>query len=69
MKVSKGFIMTAFKVREKASGKTYDCFLQEYEWTNGEKNTRFNIGINGWLEWGFCFYLDENEFNERFEIL
>lgn len=69
MKISKGFIKTAFKVQEKATGKHFDCFIQEYEYTSGETETRFNIGINGWQEWSFVHYVDEARFNELYEII
>lgn len=68
MKISKGYIPTAFSVTEKETGKHYDCWLQDYEYMNGKHETRFNIGINGWYEWGFCYYLNEQEFNKHFEI-
>lgn len=69
MKISKGYIVAAFKVKEKESNKIYDCFIQDYEYENGTHKARFNIGINGWSEWNFRFYLAEDEFNEKFEIL
>lgn len=69
MKISRGFVKTAFVVIEKATGKRYDCFIQDYEYIlSGKHETRFNIGINGWTEWGFLYYLDEEEFNEKFII-
>jgi hypothetical protein len=68
MKISKGYITTAFKVTEKKTGNHYDCWLQDYEYDDGKHSTRFNIGINGWHEWSFCFYLNEQEFNEEFVI-
>ena len=68
MKISKGFIKEAFKVTEKETGGHYDCFIQDYEYTSEEHETRFNIGVNGWHEWNFLYYVDEEEFNENFTI-
>lgn len=69
MKISRGIIKTAFKIREKATGKTFDCFIQDYPKLDGDSYTRFNIGINGWNEWSFICYLDEEEFNRGYEVL
>lgn len=69
MKISKGFIQTAFKVVEKKTGKKFDCFIQDYEYIDGKRETRFNIGINGWNEWGFICYMDEEQFNSEYEVL
>lgn len=68
MKISKGYIKTAFQVTEKKTGEHYDCFIQEYPNGVGDTYTRFNIGINGWSEWSFCYYLNESDFNEQFTI-
>lgn len=68
MKISAGFIKTAFRVVEKKTGKKYDCFLQDYELSNGKHETRYNIGINGWHEWNFIHYVDEERFNEEYEL-
>ena len=68
MKISKGFVKTAFQVTEKKTGKHYDCFLQDYEYYSKKHETRFNIGINGWHEWNFIYYLDEKTFNELFTV-
>ena len=68
MKISRGFIPTAFRITEKKTGKHYDCFIQDYEYLNGKHQTRFNIGINGWDCWNFLYYLDEAEFNNEFSI-
>jgi len=68
MKISKGYIKTAFKVTERETGKHYDCFIQDYEHTNGKHETRFNIGINGWHEWSFLHYEDEESFNRNYSI-
>lgn len=70
MKLSSGYIKTAFIVKDKQTGEQYDCFIQDYIYNmSGEHQTRFNIGINGWNEWSFLFYLSEEEFNERMEII
>lgn len=69
MKISKGFIKTAFRVREKSTGRCFDCFIQDYEYANGNRESRFNIGINGWIEWNFIHYVDEEAFNRDYEIL
>ena len=68
MKISRGYIKEAFKVTERETGKHYDCFIQDYEYTSGKHETRFNIGINGWYEWNFLYYVDEEEFNENFTV-
>lgn len=68
MKLSSGFIKTAFKVTEKSTGRHFDCFIQNYDYMNGKQETRFNIGINGWDGWNFCFYMNEAEFNKEFTI-
>lgn len=68
MKLSTGYVKTAFRVREKRTGKEYDCFIQDYEYTNGHRQGRFNIGINGYHEWNFLFYLEADDFNEEFEV-
>lgn len=68
MKVSRGFVKTAFVVTEKDTGFKYDCFIQDYENYDGTHNTRFNVGINGWEEWHFIHYVDEKAFNERYSI-
>ena len=68
MKISRGFVKEAFKVIEKETGRKYDCFLQDYEWSNGEHTTRYNIGINGWNEWNFLHYEDEDSFNEHYDL-
>ena len=70
MKVAKGCIKTAFQVRDKRDGRTYDCFLQDYEYYPSKKHeTRFNIGFNGWTEWHFFHYESEEGFNKHYEIV
>lgn len=68
MKLSSGYIKTAFNVIEKETNKHFDCFIQDYEYMDGTHNTRMNIGINGWNEWNFLFYLSIEDFNEKFSI-
>ena len=69
MKLSVGFIKEAFRVKEKETGKELDCFIQDYEHSNGKHQTRFNIGINGWHEWTFIHYVDERQFNEMYSVV
>lgn len=69
MKLASGYIKTAFVVKRKDTGETYDCFLQDYEYENGDHETRFNIGINGWNEWHFLWYVSEEDFNERYTVV
>ena len=68
MKLSDGFVKTAFRVTEKETGRHYDCFIQHYDYQNGKTETRFNVGINGWNEWTFCAYYNESEFNREFSV-
>lgn len=69
MKVSNGFVKTAFKVKRMEDNKILDCFIQEYDYGAGVTETRFNIGINGYNEWNFLYYLNEEKFNKEFEIV
>lgn len=73
MKISRGYIPTAFEVREKETGEKLDCFIQEIELmgiNDGKPCTRYNIGINGWTEWTclYCIYTDE-DFNNKLEVI
>jgi hypothetical protein len=69
MKISKGYVKTAFEVTEKATGRKYDCFIQDYEYvSSGKHETRFNIGINGWNEGSFKCYESEDDFNRYYAV-
>lgn len=68
MKLSNRYIKTAFKITEIATGKRYDCFLQNINYYGGENETLFNIGINGYNEWNFICYVNEADFNKLYTI-
>lgn len=65
--MSNMFVKEAFRIREKSTGKTFDCFKQNYPYSNGKVVPRYNVGINGYNEWSFLFYIEVNEFDEHFE--
>lgn len=70
MKLSKGCVPEAFKVRDKRDGQRYDCVIQNYKDSfSGVEYPRFNIGINGWTEWSFVAYYNEQDFNKYFEVI
>lgn len=69
MKLSRGCVPEAFKVIRKEDGRKLDCFIQNYQYMSGEERPRFNVGINGWSEWGFLGYYDEQDFNEHFDVM
>lgn len=69
MKLSTGIVKEAFVVERIDTGRRYDCFLQDYEWDSGKHETRFNIGINGWREWTFIHYVNEEQFNKEYRIV
>ena len=63
--------MTVYDVIEKVSGKKRQCIAQMVELNlNSEYCLRYNIGIEGYHEWGFieCIY-DNETFNKRYEVV
>lgn len=53
------FIKDSFKVINKENGMSYDVFIQDYQYLmSGKICKRYNVGINGHLEWNFLYYLD-----------
>ena len=70
MKLSKGCVPEAFKVIRKEDGRKLDCVIQNFKDAfSGKEYTRFNVGINGWTEWSFIAYYDEQDFNEHFDVM
>lgn len=63
------FIKDTMTIRNKETGKTYDCFTQSVN-INGKYVLRYNIGINGYNEWSFIHAIyDNDEFNEMYEVM
>lgn len=65
------FVKNAMRIRDRKTGKTYDCFVQAVDLNfDGKYRMRYNVGINGHLEWSniHCIY-DNNEFNEMYEVI
>lgn len=65
------FIKNAKRIKDKKTGKIYDCFPQIVDVNfNGVYRLRYNIGINGYTEWNFIHAIyDNDEFNEMYEVL
>ena len=61
----------AMKVRNKETGRRFDCFLQSVDLNfNGRYVMRYNIGINGYNEWTFIEAIyDNGTFNKRYEVI
>lgn len=65
------FIKDTMKVKNRETGKTYDCFTQSVDLNNnGNYVMRYNIGINGYTEWSFVHAIYDNEtFNKMYEVI
>lgn len=65
------FIENTMKVRDRETGKTYDCFLQSVDLNfNGKYIMRYNIGINGYTEWhNVCCIYSNEDFNNEYEVI
>lgn len=61
----------ALVVRDRRTGKKYDCFPQMVDLNfNGKYELRYNIGINGHTEWSnICCVYSNEEFNEKYEVV
>lgn len=59
------------KVKNRETGKVYDCFVQMLDLNfNGRWVMRYNIGINGYNEWTFIHAIyDNDEFNNMYEVI
>ena len=64
-------IENTIKVRDKKTGKIYDCFPQIVDVNfNNNYSLRYNIGINGYNEWNFIHAIyDNDEFNKKYEVI
>lgn len=64
-------IQNAMKVKDKKTGRTYDCITQAVDLNfDGNYVLRYNIGINGYNEWSFIHAIyDNKEFNEMYEVV
>lgn len=65
------FIKNAMKIKDRKTGRAYDCFTQAVDLNfNGRYVMRYNIGINGYTEWTFIHAIYSNdEFNEMYEVV
>lgn len=64
-------IENIIKVRDRKTGKIYDCFAQIVDVNfSGEYSLRYNIGINGYNSWTcICCIYDNDRFNENYEVI
>ena len=64
-------VENAIKVRDKRTGKVYDCIPQIVDLNfNGRYELRYNIGINGYTEWSnVCCVYDNDVFNRDYEVI
>lgn len=65
------FIKDTMEVKDRKTGKIYDCFVQSVDLNNnGKYFMRYNIGINGYNEWTFIHAIyDNDEFNAMYEVI
>ena len=65
------FIKGTMKVRERSTGKRYECFTQAVDLNfDGRYVMRYNVGINGYCEWStVCCIYDNAQFNKLFEVI
>lgn len=65
------FIKNTMKIKDRETGKTYDCFTQAVDLTlTGRYVLRYNIGINGYNEWtNVCCIYSNDEFNTWYEVI
>ena len=64
-------IENSIKIKERKTGKVYDCFAQMVDLNyNGKYTLLYNIGINGYNEWtNICCIYDNDEFNANYEAI
>ena len=65
------FVQDAMRIRDKRTGKEYDCFPQMVDLNfRNEYVLRYNIGINGHHEWSnICCVYSNDEFNSDYEVI
>lgn len=65
------FIDNTMKIRDRMTGKIYDCFPQSVDLNyDGRYVMRYNIGVNSLSCWtNVCCVYDNDEFNANYEVV